>query len=363
MMKTRVADPAVATVLQVLMFRLIARLLLALTLVNVALPRPARAADATVCAVLFYSPTCPHCHDVIQNTLVPMTEAYGGALKVLAVDVSEQAGQDLFKAALHLFAVSEERSGVPLLVIGERVLVGSVEIPEQFPALVEAHLGRGGIGCPAIPGLAESLAASGETTAAATDGGADLPEAQAPNIGTALATDPVGNGLALVVLLGMLITVAIVVAQKRFRHFAAESDQRERVILVLCLFGMAVAAYLAYVETAQVSAFCGPVGDCNTVQQSAYARLFGVLPVGWLGVLGYLGILGASLVATPRARLVRFGLVGAGLAFSIYLTFLEPFVIGASCAWCLTSAVIMTVLLWLTAVPPAHVRRSRLHAA
>ena len=60
---------------------------------------------------------------------------------------------------------------------------------------------------------------------------------------------------------------------------------------------------------------------------------------------------------------MRFGLVGAGLAFSIYLTFLEPFVIGASCAWCLTSAVIMTVLLWLTAVPPAHVRRSRLHAA
>ncbi len=30
-----------------------------------------------------------------------------------------------------------------------------------------------------------------------------------------------------------------------------------------------------------------------------------------------------------------------GLAFSTYLTFLEPFVIGATCAWCLTSAVCM----------------------
>jgi uncharacterized membrane protein len=35
----------------------------------------------------------------------------------------------------------------------------------------------------------------------------------------------------------------------------------------------------------------------------------------------------------------------AGTMFSIYLTFLEPFVIGATCAWCLTSAVLMTLLM------------------
>ena len=34
--------------------------------------------------------------------------------------------------------------------------------------------------------------------------------------------------------------------------------------------------------------------------------------------------------------------------FSIYLTFLEPFVIGATCLWCLSSAVIMTLLYLLT---------------
>jgi uncharacterized membrane protein len=34
--------------------------------------------------------------------------------------------------------------------------------------------------------------------------------------------------------------------------------------------------------------------------------------------------------------------------FSIYLTFLEPFVIGASCAWCLTSAIILSALYWLS---------------
>jgi len=40
-----------------------------------------------------------------------------------------------------------------------------------------------------------------------------------------------------------------------------------------------------------------------------------------------------------------------GTLFSIYLTFLEPFVIGATCAWCLASAILMTGLLWITAEP------------
>jgi len=39
----------------------------------------------------------------------------------------------------------------------------------------------------------------------------------------------------------------------------------------------------------------------------------------------------------------------AGTLFSAYLTFLEPFVIGATCAWCITSAVIMAVLMVLSA--------------
>jgi uncharacterized membrane protein len=44
-----------------------------------------------------------------------------------------------------------------------------------------------------------------------------------------------------------------------------------------------------------------------------------------------------------------------GTLFSVYLTFLEPFVIGATCAWCLTSAVVMTLLLWATAPMAAEV--------
>jgi uncharacterized membrane protein len=129
---------------------------------------------------------------------------------------------------------------------------------------------------------------------------------------------------------------------------------RDWAIPVLTLIGCDVAAYLAYVETAQVSAVCGPVGDCNTVQQSVYARLFGVLPIGVLGLMGYIAILAAWLVRRFRrgrpadlAALALLGMTAFGTLFSIYLTILEPFVIGATCGWCLTSAIIITLLLWL----------------
>jgi uncharacterized membrane protein len=100
------------------------------------------------------------------------------------------------------------------------------------------------------------------------------------------------------------------------------------------------------------------VGDCGTVQSSPYAVLFGVLHVGLLGVIGYIGILAVWAIgqyANGRvklwARVALFGMVFFGTLFSIYLTFLEPFVIGATCMWCVTSAIIMTVLMWLTLEP------------
>ena len=59
------------------------------------------------------------------------------------------------------------------------------------------------------------------------------------------------------------------------------------------------------------------------------------------------GPLRAGTPATNSALAFRHALFGT--AFSIYLTFLEPFVIGATRAWCLTSAMVITALFWLIA--------------
>jgi uncharacterized membrane protein len=81
-------------------------------------------------------------------------------------------------------------------------------------------------------------------------------------------------------------------------------------------------------------------------------QLFGILPIGILGVFGYVSILATWWVTRMgHVRLVKIawavlsGMVLFGVLFSTYLTFLEPFVIGATCIWCLTSAVIMLLLL------------------
>jgi uncharacterized membrane protein len=43
-----------------------------------------------------------------------------------------------------------------------------------------------------------------------------------------------------------------------------------------------------------------------------------------------------------------WGMALFGVIFSIYLTFLEPFVIGATCIWCISSAIVISLLLAVT---------------
>jgi uncharacterized membrane protein len=75
--------------------------------------------------------------------------------------------------------------------------------------------------------------------------------------------------------------------------------------------------------------------------------------MGVVGLVGYGAILVTWLVArraSPRGggwHWLPWGITLAGVLFSIRLTALEPFVIGATCIWCLGSAIAITVLLWL----------------
>jgi len=126
------------------------------------------------------------------------------------------------------------------------------------------------------------------------------------------------------------------------------------VVPVLSVIGIGVSIYLGFVETSGTEAVCGPVGDCNTVQQSQYATIFGV-HIGILGIIGYAILLGSWIVArigksrtTDLGALVAAAIAVGGTVFSVYLTFLEPFVIGATCMWCLTSALAITGLFWFT---------------
>jgi len=366
---------------------------------------------APIHAVLFFSPTCGHCEYVIQEVLPPLFDEHGGVpwevyfsespagvsfylltngtLEFLLVDVTVSDGFALFEAATTAFVVGNE--AVPRLIIGGEVAIGSLEIPERLPAIIEAGLAGGGIGWPDFPGVETAVAsisidsgaasttttgvtAAGSTTSTIAVAPVDETTASTPSttevttstvplievlagdqsFGERFGRDVVGNGTAVLVLLGMI--AALVWVGLRGRLPTAQPNTNRRIAL-LASAGFGVAAYLSWIEINSVTAVCGPVGDCNAVQQSDYASVAGV-PIGVLGLIGYLAMLAVWAMTVTgveiwadRARAMLFGISAIGVVFSIYLTFLEPFVIGATCIWCLTSAVIITLIMLLSARP------------
>ncbi len=293
--------------------------------------------------LLFFSPTCSHCRYVQTQVLPPIRERFGEQLDVAEIDTRTETGYALYESTLAFFGL--DRAGVPFLVIGRQFLLGSDEIEEFLPLLIEQALAQGGVDWPEVPGVREYLAAGAETPSS------DSVTGLLTRIRANLARDPAGNAVSIAVLAGMLVVLGAGIVQVRTSSGTSTTRVPAWVVPMVCLIGLGVAGYLAYIEVFRVEAFCGPVGDCNTVQQSQYARLFGILPIGVLGGFGYAAILAAWTVSkTARGRwaaladLAVFALATFGFLFSIYLTFLEPFVIGASCLWCLSSAVLMTAL-------------------
>jgi uncharacterized membrane protein/thiol-disulfide isomerase/thioredoxin len=377
-------------------------------------------------AVLFFSPNCGHCHKVITEDLTPLLERYGDQLQIIGINVITEEGQQIYQAYVDLWEIPDTRRGVPTLIIGETALVGSGEIPQFFPEIVETGLSSGGIDWPTLPGLEEILSrienesdgqeqnvevsptaevdnqidnqatpteestevpptSTKEVLAeklADTPSGVNEPKSQLeseinnPAAGEAntniiipyddditvadrFQQDLAGNILAVLVLAGMIISVLWVLASV-IRSNTTRGKDFSWVIPILSFIGIFVAGYLSFVEVTETEAVCGPVGNCNTVQQSPYAVIFGFIHVGVLGLMGYIAILIAWILnkqfldnRNDILKILIWAMALFGVIFSIYLTFLEPFVIGATCLWCLTSAVIITLQL-LAATEPVR---------
>ncbi|MCS6907850.1 MAG: vitamin K epoxide reductase family protein [Anaerolineales bacterium] len=340
------------------------------------------ATQAVVRVLLFWMEGCPHCHEVIDHVLPPLRQQYGRQLEIRMIEISSIEDVNRLYEIGEGYGLKPEQIGVPFLIIGEHVLIGSQQIPAELPALVERYLKLGGVDYPQIPHLANfspsskspasELASIQPTPQPPTGEPSPLAVVQAqmhePDQPTPSAPKSSGFTLAIVILIGMVLVLAYgigalvlnraIPVSERFNHYAFP---------LLSLIGLGVALYLSYVETQEVAAICGPIGDCNAVQQSPYAKLFGVLPVGVLGAFGYAAILSIWFWGRLRkdwfarkANLAVFVMTLFGLLFSIYLTYLEPFVIKAVCAWCLTSAVVMTLLYFLSISPLVEQWRSEL---
>lgn len=120
---------------------------------------------------------------------------------------------------------------------------------------------------------------------------------------------------------------------------------------LLSLVGVFVSSYLYLYKIGKIGTLACGTGGCEAVQTSDWARFLGV-EVSLIGLLGYLGLflvalagLQPPLVARRGVALLLVAMSGLGVAFAIYLTALEVFVIHAICRWCVGSAVIILLVL------------------
>ena len=130
---------------------------------------------------------------------------------------------------------------------------------------------------------------------------------------------------------------------------------KRMLVALVALAGVFVALYLTLYKLGYIGTLACAVGSCETVQTSKWATFLG-LPVGAWGVGYYLVVLALALigltpryadiapaVGDPRRRHRR-----SALLFSLWLTYLELFVIHAICQWCVISAILATILFILS---------------
>jgi uncharacterized membrane protein len=126
---------------------------------------------------------------------------------------------------------------------------------------------------------------------------------------------------------------------------------KRMIVAALALAGIFISLYLTLYKLGIIGELSCSIGSCETVNTSKWSRFLG-LPVAAWGLLFYLDVLAISLIGTlPRfedERVLSIVLVAeslVGVLFSAWLTYLELAVIHAICIWCVTSAVVVTLIL------------------
>lgn len=107
--------------------------------------------------MLFYGETCPHCHEVMDNFLPSVYEKYGDQVEYQYIEVWSNTDDYLTFLGLETkLGIPEERQGsVPALVIGDKVMIGSGEIPERLEGYIDEYLAQGGVDYPSLDDLPE----------------------------------------------------------------------------------------------------------------------------------------------------------------------------------------------------------------
>lgn len=129
---------------------------------------------------------------------------------------------------------------------------------------------------------------------------------------------------------------------------------RKFLVLLLSLFGLFDSIYLWWVYTSPSHPMVCLGTGCDVARASSYSHVFG-LPLPFFGALMYGALallsmaesLGGSGLNAPLRYLMLI-VSGAGFVASLGLSGVEAFVLHAWCAWCVASAITVTLILLLS---------------
>src|SRR6476469_4111085 len=128
---------------------------------------------------------------------------------------------------------------------------------------------------------------------------------------------------------------------------------RRMFMALVALIGVFLSLYLTMFKLGYIGTLACGSGSCETVQLSKWGDFLGVPVAAWgagyYAIVVGLAFAGVQVRYESSARLTNWlvYVTGAGLLFSLWLTYLELFVIHALCRWCLGSAALTLVLFLL----------------
>ena len=118
------------------------------------------------------------------------------------------------------------------------------------------------------------------------------------------------------------------------------------VAALLSLIGLADAIYLTVQDLTGQSLRCTIVSGCSEVLSSAYAHI-GPVPLAVLGAVAYFAVFSLSILAAFGYRFARpllLALLALMFLMTLWLLYLQAFVIRHFCQYCLLSAAVTVTL-------------------
>jgi uncharacterized membrane protein len=127
------------------------------------------------------------------------------------------------------------------------------------------------------------------------------------------------------------------------------------VAAIVSLAGVADATYLTVQALTGETLSCGGSPDCFRVLGSSYARVGGI-PVALLGALAYFSAFTFATFAAfgyARARTLLIPTIGGMFLGTLWLLYVQAFLLHAYCRYCLFSAALTFLLAGLVIAVPS----------